>query len=192
MSNQSDANQAEREARDGKLIRRIAAGDSSALDELLRAHAAGLFNAALRVVGSEDLAQDAVQDTFIKLWNARTTINIRASVAAYLYRAVRNRAINIRDHETAQRSLESRLMEQQAGEREHLSGAEDNDPELMNAIEGALLELSPGLREVFLLRADQGLSYAEIAESLEITDKSVRMQMYRATKALAERLKRWL
>lgn len=188
-----------RELLDRDLINRIRAGGTDggvALDQLLRAYGAGLLDTAARILGSDDLAKDVLQDVFTKLWDTRDELDVnrKGTVASYLYFITRNRALNLLSHERAQVSLKTNLAvlydykEPQsfnAGERAV------TDSELHEAIEGALATLSPKLREVFLLRADQGLSSSQIAEVLGIAVSSVHVQMYRATQALARRLGLW-
>jgi RNA polymerase sigma-70 factor (ECF subfamily) len=179
---------------DATLLRRIAEGDGDALDELLRAYARSLFNVAYRMLQSAELAQDVVQDVFMHLWVIRATLEVHGSVGAYLTRAVRNRALNVRVHEQSQRNIETRTQAlyeyveprvPATGESEVLSA------EFRAALSEALATLSPRVREVFLLRVDQDLSYAEIAEVLNVTVATVRTQMYRATQELSVRLADW-
>ena len=179
---------------DTELIARIAENDGNALDELLRIHARSLFNVAFRTLASEELAQDVVQDVFMRLWVIREKLEVQGSVGAYLTRAVRNRALNVRVHEQSQRNIERRTHADYdyieprvpaTGDAEVLSA------EFRVALAEALTFLSPRVREVFLLRVDQDLSYAEISEVLDITIATVRTQMYRATQELSARLAAW-
>lgn len=148
--------------RDQALISRIRLGEEAAMSELLRTYGVKLMRAAVPITGSEDVAQDVVQDVFIRIWDTRTQLEIRGSVAAYLYRAVRNRALDIRKHERAQRSLESRLLVEYEHEYEgEPSGTRHADmPQdgLTAEVEQALASLSPRTREIFLLRVEHGLS----------------------------------
>jgi RNA polymerase sigma-70 factor (ECF subfamily) len=183
-----------RERRDLGLIRRITVGDGEALDELLRAHAQPLFNVAFRTLGDQALAQDVVQELFVHLWMSRGSLEVRGSVAAYLTRAARNRALNLRVHERSQRNIEARTRAVYDGLEPSILAT--GEAELLNAefraaLVRALSTLSPRLRDVFLLRADQDLSYAEIAEVLDVSIASVRTQMYRATERLAAELSEW-
>jgi RNA polymerase sigma-70 factor (ECF subfamily) len=180
---------------DKTLIHRLRLDDAQALNELLHRYGAWLIGVADVIVKSADLAQDIVQDVFIWLWNTRDRLEIRGNVAAYLYRAVRNRATNAQAHERAEQTLRNRLA---AEHQVHATAiGPPRDPELFaqafeNAVQQALSELSPKLREIFLLRVDQEWSNAEIAEALGIAVASVHQQMYRATKMLADRLAPWL
>src|SRR5688572_2851421 len=179
---------------DSELISRIKGGDETALSELLRAYGVRLLKVAAPIAGSDDLAQDVVQDVFIKLWDNRSTLDIRTSVAAYLYRAVRNCALDVRKHERVQQRLEERVYADSGGAEpavlnDHEASLQQGD--ISRAIESALASLPERMREVFLLRADHGLSSAEVAQTLGIATASVHVQMYRATKLLAQKLALW-
>src|SRR5687768_1238064 len=119
------ASRSERDARDGALVDRIRNGNALALDELLRAYATRLLDVALPYVGSDDAAKDVVQDTFIKLWDTRDRLVIHGSTAAYLYRAVRNRALNARDHHRAQRTLHDHIAVEHDREEPRVTHAGD-------------------------------------------------------------------
>lgn len=186
-----------RAKKDAELIRRIHAGGldgGAALDELLRAYGPGLIDTARRIVGSDDLAKDVVQDVFTKLWDTRGKLSIQGNVASYLYRITRNRALNVRVHERAQQSLGHNIAALHDYKEPQVFNTGERavtDSELHDAINHALAKLSPKLREIFLLRVDQELSSAQVAEVLGIAVSSVHVQMYRATQALAKQLARW-
>src|SRR5687767_3749802 len=131
-------------ASDTDIIERIRHGDEFALRELLKIYGVKLLRVAVPITGSEDVAQDVVQDVFIKIWDMRTQLRIHGSVAAYLYRAVRNRALDVRKHERAQHALESHIqIEDDEGD-----GIDRDD--LSAAVEEALESLPPRAREIFL------------------------------------------
>jgi RNA polymerase sigma-70 factor (ECF subfamily) len=145
------------------------------------------------VVASSDLAQDVVQDVFVRLWDIRHALQIRGSVAGYLYRAVRNRARDLNAHEQAQHRLASHAYS--GGEEPRVMNAGEAEVEhadFTNVLDAALLTLQPRTRDIFLMRAQADMSYAEIAHELGIGIPTVRMQMYRATTALARQLSQWL
>lgn len=179
--------------RDADLIRRIRGNDDAALDALVVAYAAWLTNVAVPIVASPDLAQDVVQDVFVRLWDIRHSLQIGGSVAGYLYRAVRNRAHNLNAHEQAQHRLAAQAYP--SGEEPRVMNAGEaalEGTDFTRALDAALSTLQPRTRDIFLMRAQADMSYAEIAHELGIGIPTVRMQMYRATTALARRLAPWL
>ncbi len=182
-------------SRDAQLVRRICDGDGSALSTLLRAYFAWLVDVATSIVTSSDLAQDVVQDVFLRLWDIRSSLEIRGSVAAYLYKAVRNKALDVLAHERAQHDLQQRVHASYAGIEPAVSNEGESNllhSELEAALGAALQTLQPRMREIFLMRVDAGMSYAEIATVLGIGVPTVHVQMSRATKSLVRQMAKWV
>lgn len=190
----SPSESSSRVERDRELIRRIRSGDGLALSDLVRLYTVWLLEVARGVVESPDLAQDVVQDVFVHLWDKRAQLDIRESVSAFLYRAVRNRAQDVAKHERAQHRLGEVFREQQESDdrAQDQSGEIDFDSaEFRAALDAALGQLQPRTRDIFLMRAEQEMSYEEIAAALGITVSTAYTQLYRATKELAKRLRLW-
>lgn len=177
-----------RESRDLALLDRIRAGDAKALDELARYYVVQLSAVASAVLKSSGLAEDAVQDVILAIWERRETLEVRSSVAGYLHRATYNRAANLARHERSQQRRKDRAADLDVD----LPRVAQNDAELRleeadldRRLHAALRLIPPSPREVFLLSWQGGLTYEEIAHLLEITPRSVGKQMYRATQRLA-------
>ncbi|HKS04964.1 MAG TPA: RNA polymerase sigma-70 factor [Gemmatimonadaceae bacterium] len=163
----------------------VRGGDRGAFERLFRATYADLADYAARIVASRDAAEDVVQDVFIAVWNRRDALPDADKLASYLYRAVRNRALN---YLRAQRGTES-LIDSDGGpaiapEADDALAAD----EVQTALTSALGALSPRAREVFLLSREQHLTYNEIAVTLEISVKTVETLMGRALRMLREAL----
>src|SRR5215216_5650542 len=80
-------------------VERIRAGDEPAFEALFRALAPGLCALVTRYVGARAVAEEIVQDLFLELWTRRSELSIDQSIAAYLFTAARNRALNHRKRE---------------------------------------------------------------------------------------------
>ncbi len=137
-----------------------------------------------------DTAREIVQDIFINLWNKRDTIDPDKKVKSYLYTSVRNRCLNhIRDH----KKFRSLYLDVEI-ERE----IPDQDPDLFSVsetktkIEKALDKLPAKCREVFELSRFEELKYMEIADRLNISIKTVEVQVSKALRILREELKEFL
>jgi RNA polymerase sigma-70 factor (ECF subfamily) len=165
----------------------IRAGDREAFARLFRHWYPRLAEYALRLLDSRDAAEDAVQEVFVALWKGRERLPEPDSLAGYLHRAVRNRALNqLRGRRTAGRWLSMQDPEPQI-EPEADTGLADR--ELDAAYRAALAELAPRGREIFLLSRERGLTYSQIAETLGISVKTVETMMGRALAALRARLR---
>jgi RNA polymerase sigma-70 factor (ECF subfamily) len=169
---------------DAALVRRIRAGDERALELVFRAHYAGMAAFVQRYVYAPDVAEELVQDIFFKLWSRREQLSEIESFKTYLYRAVRNQALNW----LRRRKLERRWEEEHGEESEPtaLAAADDGatEQEVTLAVRAAIDRLPPRCREIFLLSRDGRLTYNDIARTLEISVKTVETQMGRALRAL--------
>jgi RNA polymerase sigma-70 factor (ECF subfamily) len=172
-----------------ELLARLRRGDDEAFASLFRAHYPTVLAAAARLLGDRSRAEEIAQDVMLELWRRREGLVLGVPVGAYLHQAARNRALNQLRHERTTQRGEPFVRVPTASPRADqraLSG------ELAAAAKDALLALSAPQREVFELSRLRGLTYAEIAELLGISIKTVEARMGRALKELRERLAPWL
>lgn len=134
--------------------------------------------------GDEQLAEDIAQDTFVKLWENRDTIE-RKTVKAYLYTIAGNLAIN----QLKRQQLRFKYINA-TGER-----SENDSPEYLmmvqdfrDQLEQVLNSMPEASREVFLMNRLEDLKYREIAERLNISVKAVEKRMSKALQILREKL----
>ncbi len=161
--------------------------DQQQFEQLFRSHFAYLCNYALQYVEDMDTAQEICQKVFIRLWEKRAEMDPRQSIKSYLFTAVRNRCLNyIRDN----KKYRSTILDLDCGDFD-LAGEEDDYAmeDLQQKVNAALNELPEKCRLVFEMSRFQGLKYREIAEELEISQKTVEAHMSKAMKMLRERLK---
>lgn len=140
---------------------------------------------AYRLVENESLAKDIGQEVFVKVWDRRSSLDIKDSVRAYLLRAARNTALN---HLKKKRfaAIEDQLEpeDSNAGALQQLQ-AVDLDKGIQAAING----LPAACKTVFLLKHFEGLSLKEIARELEISPKTVENQLTKARKIIMNYIK---
>lgn len=174
------------------LVSRIRAGDHRAFAELFHQYYAPLTRFVVRYIGVQNSAEDIVQEVLLNFWEKRGELLIRTSLSAYLYGAVRNRVLN----EVARQKMIVRHAETMLNAELESSPLTVEDiiilQDLENAAERKIAELSPRLREIYRMSRDDGLSYAEISETLGITIETVYVQMGRALKALHKELAPWI
>ncbi|MEM6699494.1 MAG: RNA polymerase sigma-70 factor [Bacteroidota bacterium] len=155
---------------------------------MFKSNFAYLCNFAQQYVEDWDAAQDLCQKVFIQLWEKRTTLDSNQNLKSYLFTAVRNRCLNyIRDH----KKYRSKILDLDCGNIEFAEQAIDrlaaND--LQTIIEEALNQLPEKCRKVFEMSRFQEMKYKEIAEELEISQKTVEAHMSKALKLLRAHLK---
>ncbi len=177
---------------DGRvLVQRIRAGDEAAFEALFRSTYDALYASVYRIVQSAAVADELVQDLFVAVWADRARWNPGDTidrVRAYLFVAARRRALNAVRRE----AVERRWVEQAelgSGERA-VESAEVivERAERVRAVREAVARLPERGRAVLLLQWRRGLTYAEIAECLGISVKTVEVHVSRALKALRRSL----
>ena len=180
---------------DRHWLERIRAGDEAAFESLFREHYHGLCVFAARLVRSDALAEELVQDVLLRVWQQRERLEVTGTIAAYLYGATRNQALGHLRHERVERKWRERpdagrplAGSSGLGQADEAARA----AELAAAIERAVAGLPPRCREAYLLRRQHHLSYAEIARVMSIAPKTVEIQIGAALKALRKSLSDWL
>ncbi|HEU4588169.1 MAG TPA: RNA polymerase sigma-70 factor [Gemmatimonadales bacterium] len=179
---------------DTDLIARIRDGDESAYEQLFRRYYPELCRYAARIAPDPSSAEELVQEVFSRVWLRHARLPDVQSLAAYLYTAVRNYALNQRQRsDTAERWRHTKWVELlDEGAAAPSADERVRAAELAAAIEHAIEELPPRCREVFILRRRQGLSTEETARAMHITPKTVEIQIGNALKALRKALADWI
>ncbi len=176
------------------ILPQIHQGDPSAFNALFQLYGARLCAFAYRIVRSEDVAEELVQDVFLNIWAQRNKRRIDESVATYLYRAVRNRAYNhIRHERIARRHAETGVLSNWHVDAQspmnHDAGIEQR--EIVASISRAIEAMPKRTREIFLMNREQGFTYAQIADIMNLSVKAVEYHMGRALAFLRLQLDEW-
>jgi len=158
------------------------AGDE-ALGRELMTHGRAAWRVALAVLRDASAAEDAVQEAYARVWDARGSIRREVSVRAYLLRAVANTAREIARTENRRRAREDR-----AGREGRMPLARRLDAELASRLERSLASLDEGTRLAVELHYGEGLSHAEVASVLELEPAAARKRASRGLARLRELL----
>jgi RNA polymerase sigma-70 factor, ECF subfamily len=172
---------------DVRCIELIRSGDSSALELLFRKYYPRLCQYAYRSVESPEVAEDIVQSVFLNIWKNRKEWDPQCTPVMYLYKATKNRVINHLKHRTIENFAEfidvnSLYIDEQTPEDTY------RESECSDAIQSSINRLPERCRLIFLMKKEDGLTYKEIAEILDISTKTVETQMVRAFRYLRETL----
>ena len=179
------------ELRDNQLFETLKAGDITAFEMLFKTYYQPLCNYAFTFVQDHDEAEEIVQSTFLQVWEKKAVLEIRTGVKPYLYAMVRNACLNVIKHEKVKQQHVA--VEMAMGERSIESVSRSvMASELEARIYRAMENLPEQCRLVFKLSRFEELKYAEIAEQLNISVKTVENHMGKALKIMREQLKDYL
>jgi RNA polymerase sigma-70 factor (ECF subfamily) len=178
------------------LLTALQRGDQEAFTELVERHSETIYNLALRMMNNPQEAEEVLQDTFISAFRAINRFEGRSRLSTWLYRIAYNAALmRLRRRELTTISLDEPLTGEDGDPmpRQFVDWSAVPDDVLLKSELGAVLReavagLSEGLRAVFVLRDIEGLSTAETAAALDLTETNVKVRLHRGRLALREAL----
>lgn len=162
---------------DGPLIARARAGDSEAFTGLVDRHGGRLYTMLLRLSGNDcALAEDLLQEAFIRAWERLDQFDGRSAFGTWLYRLARNRALDLLERRRPGRLPEGHdAASTTPSPVEAVAGSD-----LSTAVHRALDTLPTATRELLLLREFQGLDQESLATLLGIPVGTVKSRLHRA------------
>ena len=166
------------------VIARFRAGDEQAIRALYRAHGGAIFTVARSITGSRELADDVVQQTFTKAWQAADRFEPGRPIAPWLYAIARRTAIDVLRHERRP-TTGGHAAEVDPG----IAGPSFERTWEIHEVRIAIDGLPPEEREVVRLSHLGGLSHPEIADRLGIPVGTVKSRSARAHRRLAAALR---
>ncbi|NVO20635.1 MAG: RNA polymerase sigma-70 factor [Bacteroidetes bacterium] len=165
--------------------------DQATFELLFRSEFKGLCFFAQKYVKDFETAREIVQEAFLSLWEKRDTIDASRPVKSYLATIIHHKCHNhLRDNkkfDTGLLDIENLLEFRDVATLDILV-----EEELANAIQLALAELPEKCREIFILNRYENLKYHEIADKLQLSQKTVEAQMSKALQHFRVRLAEYL
>ena len=168
-----------------KTWRSIQQKDEQAFEQYYKAHYRVFFLAAFGYLKDAGVAEEIVNDVFVRLWELADTIQIESSLKAYIYRSVINRSLNELDK--TKRDQQNQVeFSRRPEDRVEIKAMEDN--ELKIKLYKAVDQLPEQCRNIFYMSRFDELKYREIANQLGLSIKTVEAQMGKALKVLRKKL----
>jgi RNA polymerase sigma-70 factor, ECF subfamily len=159
------------------VLRKAQRGDEHAFSLIVRAYEGPVYNYVLRLVGDRALAEDLAQEVFLRVYQGLPSFSLRSRFTTWLFQVTKNRVLDeLRAIERRPRAVVT-LDDIPPLE---VVDAPFERAEAISAVWRAVEGLSVDLKMALLLRDVVGLSYTEIADSLEITLATVKWRIYKA------------
>jgi RNA polymerase sigma-70 factor (ECF subfamily) len=177
---------------DVELLHAFQLGDERAFAELYTRRKREIYTFCVRMLGGDrDLANDAFQETFIKVYEKGDSFRSGSNVMGWLFMIARNTCLNLHRSKRPSEALDDqpalvsndRSLGPEYGEEQHF---------LRELLENAITTLPEEFREPFIMREFDGFSYGEIAKVTHTTLATTKVRIYRAKQQLRELLRPYL
>ncbi|HEY7825013.1 MAG TPA: sigma-70 family RNA polymerase sigma factor [Acidimicrobiia bacterium] len=173
-------------AQDARLLARVLDGDHDAFNQIMRNHEDRVFSVCLRIMGSRDLALDAVQETFLTAFRKADQFKGKSALGTWIYRIAVNTCYD-------------QLRKQKRGAAdpipEHLDPADHSAEDAMDSaalrpeLQRALAELPEDFRSAVVLADIEGLGLNQVAEIVGVPVGTVKSRVFRGRRLLADMLR---
>ena len=166
-----------------KLAKSLKNGDFAAYEVLFKKYYAKLCNYVYKLEGNRSLAEDMAQETFAILWEKREQINSDLSIQGYLFKICHNEFLK----HTRSKNKERAFLDQiKADTIYKVKVTESLEDDRLEKLRETIEELPPRCKEAFVLSRFEKLKYAEIAEKMGVSKKTVEVHISKALNLIRE------
>ncbi len=172
---------------DHELMALLKQGDGLAFTEIYNRYSGLLYVYAFKLTADGDAAKDITQELFISLWDNRETLELKTTLAAYLYTAIRYKFLKQVAHQKVKAGYADQFLkyfEPEVNSTEEYIG----EKELVRTVERLVSVLPPKMARAFILSKLEFKSHEEIAEELNISVKTVKNLISEATTQLKPKI----
>lgn len=173
----------ERYVQEDILLNRLARGDQEAFRILYDRHRDKLFFYILKITRSQQVAEDVLQEVFVKIWLDRERMEGINNLTAWLFRMVKNRTINALRRQAHENQILTEIGAQQYEVVDQTTEA-INFNETQKVLQVAIQQLPPQQQLVYRLQREQGLKNDEIAHQLNISPLTVKKHISQAARSI--------
>jgi RNA polymerase sigma-70 factor, ECF subfamily len=173
---------------DSFIKERLRQQDRLIFESVFTYYYSGLCAFACQLVQNRDLAEDLVQDFFVQYWTDCKHTEIQGPIKAYFFTAIKNRALDHLKHMQVRTRHNNYIHAFQNVNTDFYAYAES---ELLEIIELGMQQLQPRCRQIFKMSRFEGLSNKKIAERLNISQRTVELQISNALKILRQHLSKF-
>jgi RNA polymerase sigma-70 factor (ECF subfamily) len=162
---------------DPAILRKAQQGDERAFSIILRMYETPVYNYVLRLVGDRSLAEDLTQEVFLRVFQGLPRFSLRCKFTTWLFQVTKNRVLD--ELRAVERRPRATVALEDVPPLEALDQPAER-LEMIDAVWRAVNDLNVDLKMALLLRDIVGLSYNEIADSLEVTLATVKWRIFKA------------
>lgn len=165
------------------LVTRLKNDDKVAFEELFKKYSERIYYFSIRYIKNKEEAEEITQEVFVRLWNRRFDLKTELSFSSYLFMIAKNAVIDL----LRKRQKESAINEDITQDANSISEQSSNSieyKELVDIVSNSIAQLPEKRQQIYLMIRDEGLSYKEIAEKLNISIKTVESHMHLALQQL--------
>lgn len=176
------------------IIKQLQGGNEKVFEQIVREYWPRMFKFALIYTQNNETSQELVQDTFLVLWNNRAILKDNTNLITYLMVVLRNKCLNLLEQTRIRQLYIEEIDDETIYQRANLYVLQDEasqiveSEDLHKAIERALSKLPDKTREIFMLSRYDGLKNQQIAETKNISQKTVEYHISKALQILKEEL----
>lgn len=179
---------------DAELVAQVLAGDKDVFGDLVERHSRSLFRVAYRLLGNEEDADEAVQETFLKAYKALERFERRSNFGTWIYRIAINCSLDLRQKKLPGRAVQ--IAEEPEPESNEVQVAAEGvtaeqvvfGHQVSHKIQKAMSQLTQTERTAFVLRHMEGKSIEEIAKVLGLKENSTKNSIFRAVQKMRRAL----
>ncbi len=177
------------------MLKKAAAGDPAAFEQLVLQYQSPIYNLCLRMTGNPEDAADMTQESFLKAWRSLDSFHFESAFSTWLYRLASNTCLDFL--RSVKRRREFSLTVEDGDGNTQLLDLPDPAPtpeasilksEEQSQLSAAMQQLDPEQRHILTLRVVNDLSYTEIAAVLQIKEGTVKSRLARARESLRKKL----
>lgn len=175
---------------ENEIIKSVLNGDTQAYEAIVRSYEKKVYNLALRMVGNPDDAADMAQETFIKAYKALDSFRSDSKFSVWLYRIATNVCLDFLRRKSRSNTVSLTADDDDGDAQLDIPDLNGNPEEelsrklTIDAVQRGLQTLGEQQRSILVLREINGLSYEEIAQTLDIDIGTVKSRIFRARKRL--------
>ena len=176
------------------IIKQLQDGNEKVFEQIVREYWPRMFKFALIYTQNNETSQELVQDTFLVLWNNRAILKDNTNLITYLMVVLRNKCLNLLEQTRIRQLYIEEIDDETIYQRANLyvlqveASQIVESEDLHKAIERALSKLPDKTREIFMLSRYDGLKNQQIAETKNISQKTVEYHISKALQILKEEL----